>query len=156
MEYFYEQFQTKDYKELEKKLKLTSKVILILAAISLFFLQIGVLLFLLIILAIVQIYKFKSIVEYEYELTADQLSINKIRNKSKRKEIVSFSIKQIVSIKDKNNNPNEKVIEASLDGIGIKEKIIKVKVLNETISIKLALDENLINIIKRVNPIAFY
>ena len=101
-------------------------------------------------------YKIKSIVEYEYELTSYDLSINKIINKSKRKEIITFNIKNIISIKDFNNNFNEKFVNASLKDIEIKDKILRIKSGTEIINIKLALDEKLIDIIKRVNPIVFY
>ena len=101
-------------------------------------------------------YKIKSIVEYEYELTSYDLSINKIINKSKRKEIITFNIKNIISIKDFNNNFNEKFVNASLKDIEIKDKFLRIKSGTEIINIKLALDEKLIDIIKRVNPIVFY
>lgn len=156
MDYFYEQFQTKNYEELENKFKKIEKIIIVLGIISICFLQIVLFLINVLIFIGIKMYKIKSIVEYEYELTSYDLSINKIINKSKRKEIITFNIKNIISIKDFNNNFNEKFVNASLKDIEIKDKILKIKSGTEIINIKLALDEKLIDIIKRVNPIAFY
>lgn len=156
MDYFYEQFQTKNYKELENKFKNLEKIIIVLGFISICFLQVFLFIISILIFIGMKVYKSKSIIEYEYELTSYDLSINKIINKSKRKEIITFNIKNIISIKDFSNNFNEKFINASLKDIKVKDKILKVKSENEIINIKLALDEKLIDIIKRVNPIAFY
>ena len=156
MDYFYEQFQTKNYEELENKFKKIEIIIIVLGIISICFLQIFLFLINVLIFIGIKMYKIKSIVEYEYELTSYDLSINKIINKSKRKEIITFNIKNIISIKDFNNNFNEKFVNASLKDIEIKDKILKIKSGTEIINIKLALDEKLIDIIRRVNPIAFY
>lgn len=156
MDYFYEQFQTKNYKELENKFKKIEIIIIVLGIISICFLQIFLFLINVLIFIGIKMYKIKSIVEYEYELTSYDLSINKIINKSKRKEIITFNIKNIISIKDFNNNFNEKFVNASLKDIEIKDKILRIKSGTEIINIKLALDEKLIDIIKRVNPIVFY
>lgn len=156
MEYFYEQFQSKDYKDLDKKLNLVGNIIIGLAIISIFTLQIALLIINILLFIGIKFYKFKSVVEYEYELTSYDLSISKIINKSKRKEIISVNIKEIISIKDISSNFNEKCIIATLEDIGIKKQVIKIKLDNKIINIKLALDENLIGMIKRINPIAFY
>jgi len=156
MDYFYEQFQTKNYQELENKFKKIETIIIVLGIISICFLQIFLFLINVLIFIGIKMYKIKSIVEYEYELTSYDLSINKIINKSKRKEIITFNIKNIISIKDFNNNFNEKFVNASLKDIEIKDKILRIKSGTEIINIKLALDEKLIDIIKRVNPIVFY
>lgn len=156
MDYFYEQFQTKDYKRFEGKIKLLEKIIIALGIISIIFLQIPLFILNILIFVGIKVLRVKLIVEYEYELTAYELSINKISNKSRRKEIISFNIKNIISIKEASDNFNEKFINARLKDVKIKDKIIKVKLGNQPINIKLALDDDLINIIKRVNPIAFY
>lgn len=156
MDYFYEQFQSKDYKRFEEKIKLLEKIIIALGIISIIFLQIPLFILNILIFIGIKVLRVKLIVEYEYELTAYELSINKISNKSRRKEIISFNIKNIISIKEASDNFNEKFINARLKDVKIKDKIIKVKLGNQPINIKLALDDDLINIIKRVNPIAFY
>lgn len=156
MDYFYEQFQTKDYEELENKFKKLERIIIVLGIISICLLQIFLFIMSVLIFIVIKMYKIKSIVEYEYELTSYDLSINKIINKSKRKEIIAFNIKNIISIKDFNNNFNEKFVNASLKDIKIKDRILKIKSGTEIINIKLALDEKLMDIIKRVNPRAFY
>lgn len=156
MDYFYEQFQTKDYEELENKFKKLEKIIIVFGIISIVLLQIFLFIISVLIFIGIKMYKIKSIIEYEYELTSYDLSINKIINKSKRKEIINLNIKNIISIKDFNNNFNEKFVNASLKDIEIKDKILKIKSGTEIINIKLALDEKLMDIIKRVNPRAFY
>ncbi|MEG1313537.1 MAG: hypothetical protein RSD40_04405, partial [Bacilli bacterium] len=100
----------------------------------------------------------KIIVEYEYELTSYELSIFKIMNKSKRKEMVSFNIRDISSVKkaDLNNLKDKNIINLCLDDIGIEKNIVKVKTTKGLMVLKLAMDDKLIDFIKRVNPLAFY
>lgn len=157
MECFYEQFQTKDYKAIEKVLNIISKVALVLTILFAILLNIvGAITF-----ALVYIVTFilgrKLIVEYEYELTGDELSIYKIMNKSKRKEVGSFSVREISGVKtlDKISN-NTKVVKAYLEESGIKSMVYMTKTSNGVVGFQLAMDENLLNLIKRVNPLAFY
>lgn len=157
MECFYEQFQTKDYKGIEKVLNIISKVAIVLTILFASLLNIvGSITF-----ALVYIITFivgrKLIVEYEYELTGDELSIYKIMNKSKRKEVGCFSIREISGVKtlDKVSN-NTKVIKAYLEEAGIKSMVYMAKTSDGVVGFQLAMDENLLNLIKRVNPLAFY
>lgn len=157
MECFYEQFQTKDYKGIEKVLNIISKVAIVLTILFASLLNIvGSITF-----ALVYIITFivgrKLIVEYEYELTGDELSIYKIMNKSKRKEVGCFSIREISGVKtlDKISN-NTKVIKAYLEEAGIKSMVYMAKTSDGVVGFQLAMDENLLNLIKRVNPLAFY
>ena len=156
MDYFYEQFQTKDYSKIEDKLKVLEKILIALIGISVIVFIIPLIIITILMFVFVRVYKSKLIVEYEYELTSYELSVNKIINKSKRKEVMAFNIKDIINIREMHNGFNEKFINASLPDIGIREKIVKVKLGNDVVNIKLALDEKLVDIIKRVNPIAFY
>ena len=157
MECFYEQFQTKDYKGIEKVLNIISKVAIVLTILFASLLNIvGSITF-----ALVYIITFivgrQLIVEYEYELTGDELSIYKIMNKSKRKEVGCFSIREISGVKtlDKVSN-NTKVIKAYLEEAGIKSMVYMAKTSDGVVGFQLAMDENLLNLIKRVNPLAFY
>lgn len=158
MEYFYEQFQTREYGVIEGRLKKASNIILILALISLTTLFFGFTIILIIIYIMLFFLKRKLIVEYEYELTADELSVYKIVNKSKRKEIVSFNIRNISSVKKANeNNLKEKnIVNLCLDDIGIEKNIVKVKTTKGLMVLKLAMDNKLLDFIKRINPLAFY
>ena len=157
MECFYEQFQTKDYKGIEKVLNIISKVAIVLTILFASLLNIvGIITFALVYFVTFIVGR-KLIVEYEYELTGDELSIYKIMNKSKRKEVGCFSIREISGVKtlDKVSN-NTKVIKAYLEEAGIKSMVYMAKTSDGVVGFQLAMDENLLNLIKRVNPLAFY
>lgn len=157
MDCFYEQFQTKDYSQLEKSLNIISKVSLCLSILFLAMLNITMTIIFALIYILVFIAARKMIVEYEYELTEDQLSIYKIMNKSKRKEIGSFNIREISGVKTiENVSSNNKIVKAYLEEIGIKAMVYMAKTSNGVVGFQLAMDENLLSIIKRVNPLAFY
>lgn len=158
MECFYEQFQTKDYGNLEKNLKFLSAILLVFVILfATMFNFIIVAIFALIYL-VVFILSRKLIVEYEYELTIDELVIFKIMNKSKRKRIGCFNIKEISSIKSPKTvgKSNIKVIKAYLKESGLEDKIYIVKTPQGVVGFQLAMDEKLMNFIKRVNPLIFY
>jgi hypothetical protein len=158
LECFYEQFQTREYKTIEGKFKKASIIILILAFISLVTLFFEVTILFLIIYVMLFFLKRKIIIEYEYELTSYDLSIYKIMNKSKRKEMITFNIRDISSVKkaDLNNLKDKNIIDLCLDDIGIEKNIVKVKTTKGLMVLKLAMDDKLIDFIKRVNPLAFY
>lgn len=155
MECFYEQFQTKDYSQIEKSLNIASKVSLVLLALFLATLNITMAIIFIIIYGLIFILSRSLIIEYEYELTGDELSIYKIMNKSKRKEIGHFSIRDISRVKTIENN-NNKIIKAYLEESGHRAMVYTAKTSNGVMGFQLAMDENLLNIIKRVNPLAFY
>lgn len=157
MDCFYEQFQTKDYSGIEKKLSILSKVFLAIAILFAALLNIvGAITFALLYLVIFIVSR-KIIVEYEYELTGNELSIYKIMNKSKRKEVGSFNVKEISSVKTLDNlSSNNKVIKAYLEESGIKAMVYMAKTHEGVVGFQLAIDEKLLDLIKRVNPLAFY
>lgn len=157
MECFYEQFQTKDYTQIEKSLNIASKVSLVLLALFLVTVNITMTIIFIIIYALVFIMSRNLIVEYEYELTGDDLSIYKIMNKSKRKEIGHFSIRDISKVKTiESTNNNNKIIKAYLEESEHKAMVYMAKTSKGVMGFQLAMDEKLLNIIKRVNPLAFY
>ena len=157
MDCFYEQFQTKDYQGIEKSFNILSKASIVIAVLSLAILNIvGAIAFAL-VYVIIFILSRKIIVEYEYELTGNELSIYKIMNKSKRKEIGSFNIREISSVKTLEKLSNKtKVKKAYLEESGIKSMVYIVKTSQGVIGFQLAADEKLLDLIKRVNPLVFY
>ncbi len=158
MECFYEQFQTKDYSSLERILNILSKVSLVIALLFLVMFNFIIAAVFALIYLIIFILSRKIIVEYEYELTGNDLVIFKIMNKSKRKEIGSFNIRDISSVKNSENisKTNSKIVKAYLEDAGLKDKIYMAKTSQGMVGFQLAMDENLTNLIKRVNPLAFY
>lgn len=157
MDCFYEQFQTKDYKGIEKILNILSKGSLGIAILFAALLNmVGVITFALLYLVIFILSR-KIIVEYEYELTGNELSIYKIMNKSKRKEVGSFNVREISSVKTLDKlNSNTRVIKAYLEESGIKSMVYVAKTSEGVVGFQLAIDEKLLDLIKRVNPLAFY
>lgn len=158
MDCFYEQFQTKDYSGLEKILNILSKVSLVIAILFAAMLNLISAAVFASIYLIIFILSRKLIVEYEYELTGDELVIFKIMNKSKRKEIGSFNIRQLSSVKslEKVDKTKNKIIKAYLVESGLKDMVYMAKTSQGNVGFQLAMDENLTNLIKRVNPLAFY
>mgnify|MGYP003446457743 FL=1 len=157
MDCFYEQFQTKEYQRIEKSFNILSKASIVIAVLFLAILNIvGAIAFAL-VYVIIFILSRKIIVEYEYELTGNELSIYKIMNKSKRKEIGSFNIREISSVKTLEKISNKtKVKKAYLEESGIKSMVYIVKTSEGVIGFQLAVDEKLLDLIKRVNPLVFY
>lgn len=156
MECFYEQFIANDNKRLQWTLDMVSKFILVLTAIYLIaFRWIGALTFIFIYILIILIAR-NVFVEYEYELTNDELVVFKIMNKSKRKTIATLNVNNITEIKEVNEvKEKSKVITACLKGKNLKEKIVFFKTSLGIIGFHLAMDEELINLMSKMNPIAF-
>ena len=157
MDNFYEQLQTKDYGRIEKILGALSKISLAMAILFGVLLNFALAIAFILIYGIVFILSRKIIIEYEYELTGNELSIYKIMNKSKRKEIGSFNIREISSVKTLDKiSGNTKTIKAYLEDCGINSMVYMAKTSKEVIGFQLAMDEKLLGLIKRVNPLAFY
>ena len=157
MDCFYEQFQTKDYHGIENIINILSKASIVITILCVAMLNIvGAITFVLVYF-IIFILSRRIIVEYEYELTGNELSIYKIMNKSKRKEIGSFNIREISSVKTLDKlSSSTKVIKAYLEESGIKPKVYIVNASRGVTGFQLAMDEKLLDLIKRVNPLAFY
>jgi len=157
MDCFYEQFQTKDYHGIENIMNILSKASLAIAIVLIAMLNIVGAIFFALVYFCIFILSRKIIVEYEYELTGNELSIYKIMNKSKRKEIGSFNIREISSVKTLDKlSSNTKIIKAYLEESGIKSMVYIVNTSKGVIGFQLAMDEKLIEFIKRVNPLVFY
>ena len=157
MDCFYEQFQTKDYHSIEKIINILAKASLAIAILFVAMLNIVGAIFFALVYLIIFLLSRKLIVEYEYELTGNELSIYKIMNKSKRKEVGSFNIREISSVKTLEKlNGNTKFIKAYLSDSGIKPMAYIVNTSKGVTGFQLAVDEKLLDLIKRVNPLVFY
>lgn len=157
MDCFYEQFQTKDYHSIERIINVLAKISLVIAILFIAMLNIIGGIFFALVYFIIFTLSRKIIVEYEYELTGNELSIYKIMNKSKRKEVGSFNIREVTSVKTLDKlSTNTKVIKAYLEESGIKPMVYVVNASKGITGFQLALDEKLLDLIKRVNPLAFY
>ncbi|MCI6693211.1 MULTISPECIES: hypothetical protein [unclassified Clostridium] len=157
MDCFYEQFQTKDYRSIEKIINILKKVSLSIAILLMAMLNIVGAIFFALVYFGISLLSRQIIVEYEYELTGNELSIYKIMNKSKRRELGSFNIKEITSVRTLEKlNGNTKFIKAYLSDSGIKPMVYVVNTSEGVTGFQLAVDEKLLDLIKKVNPLVFY
>lgn len=157
MDCFYEQFQTKDYRSIEKIINILKKVSLFIAILLMAMLNIVGAIFFALVYFGISLLSRQIIVEYEYELTGNELSIYKIMNKSKRRELGSFNIKEITSVRTLEKlNGNTKFIKAYLSDSGIKPMVYVVNTSEGVTGFQLAVDEKLLDLIKKVNPLVFY
>ena len=157
MDCFYEQFQTKDYRSIEKIINILKKVSLFIAILLMAMLNIVGAIFFALVYFGISLLSRQIIVEYEYELTGNELSIYKIMNKSKRRELGSFNIKEISSVRTLEKlNGNTKFIKAYLSDLGIKPMVYVVNTSEGVTGFQLAVDEKLLDLIKKVNPLVFY
>ena len=77
--------------------------------------------------------------------------------KSRRKEIASFNIKEISSIRDVDKVGKDiKIKKAYLKNTENKPMVYLFNSSAGVIGYELSADEKLINLIKKVNPLAFY
>ena len=98
--------------------------------------------------------------EFEYELTCSELVISKIMNKKTRKVVEKINVNKIVEVVSSNNfnRSDVKIVNASLNGIKkdeLNEKILLVREDSNLIGYKIAMDNNLHEICRRINPIVF-
>ena len=157
MDCFYEQFQTKDYRSIEKIINILKKVSLSIAILLMAMLNIVGAIFFALVYFGISLLSRQIIGEYEYELTGNELSIYKIMNKSKRRELGSFNIKEITSVRTLEKlNGNTKFIKAYLSDSGIKPMVYVVNTSEGVTGFQLAVDEKLLDLIKKVNPLVFY
>lgn len=161
MDVFYEQFLSKNYGKQAKIFGSLQQFFLILTVFNLVrmsFMWTILMLGLYFVIFIIINIKF---LEYEYELTCDELVISKIINKKSRKTIGKINIRDIVDVKSSNSNlngDNIKIINASLNGIDkseLNEKILLVRQNSNLIGYKVAMDKKLYSMCKMINPIIF-
>lgn len=158
MEVFYEQFITKDYGEIQKKFQSVRHTLVILAIISVIFVgSFGVITFLLgyIMLGLVARNMF---LEYEYEITENELVITKIMNKKKRKVITTLNLEELVCVNSiqEANKKNIKIINACIENDEkLKERVLIINKNSSLLGFKIAMDKKLLTMCRRVNPTCF-
>lgn len=161
MEIFYEQYLTKDYGLIRQKVESTKNALLVLTFLNFIFLGFTVALITIIIYFIVSLIAYRKFVEFEYELTCNELVISKIVNKKSRRIIANIKIDEVIKIKsvDSINNEGIKIIDLTLGQLqnkGLKEKILVISGENDIlIGYKVAMDKTLHNLCKKINPSIF-
>ncbi|MGL5480195.1 MAG: hypothetical protein ACRDCB_14235, partial [Clostridium sp.] len=142
MDIFYEQFITKDYGDIQKKFQSVRNTLVVLAMISAIFVgTFGVVTFLMgyVILGLIARNLF---LEYEYEITENELVITKIMNKKKRKVITTLNIEKLVDAYslEEANNKNIRVVNACIeDDKRLKEKILVINRDSKLVGFRVAM-----------------
>lgn len=160
MEVFYEQFLTKDYGYKQKSFESIQQALLVLAILN------GIFMVIIWALLTVGVYFLMFLIgrskflEFEYELTCSELVISKIMNKKTRKVVGKIDVNKIVEVVSSNNfnRSDVKIVNASLNGIKkdeLNEKILLVREDSNLIGYKIAMDNKLHEICRRINPIVF-
>ncbi|MCR6514792.1 MULTISPECIES: hypothetical protein [Clostridium] len=158
MDIFYEQFITKDYGDIQKKFQSVRNTLVVLAMISAIFVgTFGVVTFLMgyVILGLIARNLF---LEYEYEITENELVITKIMNKKKRKVITTLNIEKLVNAYslEEANNKNIRVVNACIeDDKRLKEKILVINRDSKLVGFRVAMDKKLLSICRKLNPVCF-
>lgn len=158
MDIFYEQFITKDYGDIQNKFQSVRNTLVVLAMISAIFVgTFGVVTFLMgyVILGLIARNIF---LEYEYEITENELVITKIMNKKKRKVITTLDIEKLVNAYslEEANNKNIRVVNACIeDDKKLNEKILVINRDSKLVGFRVAMDKKLLSICRRLNPMCF-
>lgn len=158
MDIFYEQFITKDYGDIQKKFQSVRNTLVVLAMISAIFVgTFGVITFLMgyVILGLIARNLF---LEYEYEITENELVITKIMNKKKRKVITTLNIEKLVDAYslEEANNKNISVVNACIeDDKRLKEKVLVINRDSKLVGFRVAMDKKLLSICRKLNPVCF-
>lgn len=157
MDIFYEQFITKDYKNQNKIFNSIKQALIVLAVFNII-LNIKTLVILSLLgYFLVYIICRKKFLEYEYELTGDDLVISKIIDRKSRKKIAQFKLGNIIDAKliENFNRKDIKVVNATLNGLSksdLKEVVIITKKDSNLIGYKMTIDEKFQSILKNINP----
>lgn len=161
MDIFYEQFLTKDYDFKRKKVESAKQALLVLTLLNLIFLGKIIAMLTFFVYVIVSIVARNKFIEFEYELTENELVVSKIFNKKRRKIVANINIKEVIEVKTSDLHTNEKVkiINLTLSGTTtqkLTEKILIVRKYNsDLIGYKLAMDKNLQKMCEKINPTIF-
>lgn len=154
MEECYEQFMTRDYGNNQGTLNGLSNVILFFIAVMIFGMRNYIAaLFLVGCYVIIYLYTRVKFVEFEYELIGEELIITKIFNKKKRKKIAEINLKSLVEVNDKNSK--YKVIDTFIDDKKLKKTVIYTKNKNGIKAYRVAMDQKMLRICRRINPRVF-
>lgn len=160
MEVFYEQFLTKDYGYKQKSFESIQQALLVLAILNGIFMGIIWALLTVGVYFLMFLIGRSKFLEFEYELTCSELVISKIMNKKTRKVVGKIDVNKIVEVVSSNNfnRSDVKIVNASLNGIKkdeLNEKILLVREDSNLIGYKIAMDNKLHEICRRINPIVF-
>lgn len=160
MEVFYEQFLTKNYGYKQKSFESIQQALLVLAILNGIFMGIIWALLTVGVYFLMFLIGRSKFLEFEYELTCSELVISKIMNKKTRKVVGKIDVNKIVEVVSSNNfnRSDVKIVNASLNGIKkdeLNEKILLVREDSNLIGYKIAMDNKLHEICRRINPIVF-
>lgn len=161
MDIFYEQFLTKDYDFKRKKVESAKYALLILTLLNMIFLGKIVAILTFLVYIVVSIIARNKFIEFEYELTGNELVVSKIFNKKNRKIVANININDVIKVKSSDSHISDeiKIINLTLNGMKTEkliENILIVRVNNSnSIGYKLAMDKNLKNMCEKINPMVF-
>lgn len=156
MECFYEQFQTQKYGRIQWTLNVMCKILMVLGVISLLLFKFVMVATFLFLYTLILLFLRNVFVEYEYELTNNELDIVKIMNKKNRKIISTINILEIEALKSvKDIEADDKIITTCLKNTELKESVIFVKTGLGLVGFIVALDEEITRLIKLMNPSIF-
>lgn len=160
MNKFYEQFISKDYGALANAINIVSKFVLligvavfgIMGIVGIFF---AIPLFILFIL--IEIYMANKFLEYEYEYYDKEVTISKIISKRRRKTICTIEIDKILNVLPLSNAyKQEKIVKCTIKGLPLKEVVIFINDKNnKKVGYLVGLDDELLHILKKDNPMLF-
>lgn len=157
MELFYEQCLSRDYGKMPKFFGYAQQILLIITVLSLAFTHFvwSILIFTLYLTVIVL--SRSMFLEYEYELVYNELIISKIINKKSRKVIGKIDVINIIEVNDSNNfsDGGIEIVNASIKGCGLVEKILFVRENSKLIGYRVAMDKKLYEMCKKINPLVF-
>lgn len=156
MEIFYEFFLTGDFSKKKNNMKIIQTIILIIAAIAYVFLGMTVALLIALLYGVTIIISNLIFIDYEYTLTNNELDIAKISNKSRRKVICTIDISQVSRVsKLENNNGQAKYKKCYVGNENLKTIVITAPHNGEMTSFGLKINEELLILLKRINPSSF-
>lgn len=157
MEIFYEQYLHLSKSKSQNILNSLATFFLLAAGAYVILFNFIIAIVFLLIFLLIWFYCRQSYVEYEYELTVNELVISKILNQKKRRIIGTIdlnNVSQISKLDDVKNNKDIKFIKCYLkDG-----KDVDVIIINESngkVGYKVTMDNKMKEYCKRINPKVF-
>lgn len=158
MEIFYEQFLHNSKTKIQVILNNVLMFFLILSGIFLVAFNLPMAILSIVVYAAIFFYCRQTYVEYEYELTNDELEISKILNQKKRKSVAKIDLNKVIAVEKFEAIKNRKDIKFKrcfLRDTDSNVDVLMVKDSNGTIGYKLTMDKQLKVYCRRVNPKVF-
>lgn len=157
MKFFYEQCLGKDYGNMSKVFGYVQQTLLILTIFSLVFTHFIWSILIFVLYLILLVLSRLIFLEYEYELIDNELIISKIINKKSRKLIARIDVINIIEVNtsDDFSKNGIKIINASIRGCGLVEKILFVRENLKLVGYRVAMDNKLCEICKKINSLVF-